>query len=129
MNAASLIARLREQRDSWFVLREAATDRPELAVCLRRPAAADFVGLRAEDGGISREKLVETVCSSAVAWRGFTEAELLGAAVGSADPLPFDADVWAESVRDDAEWLAACVAHVVEQLTQHSSLAEDRRKA
>jgi len=38
-------------------------------------------------------------------WSGFTEADVLGAAIGSSDPIDFDADLWIEMAADKSEWL------------------------
>lgn len=129
MSAAVLIAQLQQQRQSWCVLRKAAAGQAELSVCLRRPTELDLAELRrAESGSFAKVTLADTVCKSAVDWRGFTEAELLGASIGSSDPLPFDTDLWTEVVLDHAEWLGTCIGHIVEQLVSHSKAREEQQK-
>jgi len=89
-----LIQRLREQRLRWvdtgpgrrvqvLVLRE--TELPQLR---NRP-------------------LVDVVCDQAVAWEGYTEATLLGAAIGASDPLPFTPELWAEVARGSIDTVGA----------------------
>ncbi|PTT78639.1 hypothetical protein DBR42_23045, partial [Pelomonas sp. HMWF004] len=65
MSAAQLIAKLREQRDTWCVLREAADGEPELAVCLRRPAEAEMPAYRPTGSQTMQELLTEAVCRQA----------------------------------------------------------------
>ena len=126
--AAQLIERLRAQRDSWCVLREAGDGEPELAVCLRRPTEAELPAYRPAQGQTMHQLLTDAVCRTAVGWRGFTEAELLGAAIGSSDPLEFSADLWAEAVRDRVEWVNACAGHLMEQINRHLEAKAERQK-
>lgn len=128
MSAAQLIAKLREQRDSWCVLREAADGEPELAVCLRRPTEAEIPGYKPTATQSTEQLLTEAVCRQAVGWRGITEAELLGAAVGSSDPVEFSVDLWAEVVRDRADWLSACAVHLMQQINSHLRAKAEQRK-
>lgn len=128
MSAERLIARLREQRDSWLVLREAGDGEPELAVCLRRPTEAELPAYRPAEGQTMHQLLTEAVCRTAVAWRGITEAELLGAAIGSSDPVEFSSELWAEVVRDRADWVNACAGHLMEQINSHLTGRAEQRK-
>lgn len=128
MSAQKIIDQLRAQRESWCVLREADADTPELAVKLRRPAEVE---LQAYRGGAGRDldaTLTEAACSTAVDWRGFSEAELLGAAIGSSDPLPFSADLWREAVRDRLDWLGKCANHVMTAVAEHFAAKAEQRK-
>jgi hypothetical protein len=106
MDAKTLIAALLDQRDSWCELA------PALKVKLRRPPEEELGQFY---GGVT----AAAVKKYAVDWSGFTEAELLGAAVGSSSLLPFSADVWAVVVGDKAEWLELCAQHLVQQITAH----------
>lgn len=128
MSAQQLIERLRAARDSWCVLREADGGMPELAVQLRRPAEVEMSKLRPGPGRDLDAALTEAACSTAVGWRGFTEADLLGAAVGSSDPLPFDAALWREVAGDRMEWLTACANHILAQVKEHFAQKAEQRK-
>ncbi|PTT75431.1 hypothetical protein DBR42_28940 [Pelomonas sp. HMWF004] len=75
-----------------------------------------------------QELLTEAVCRQAVGWRGITEAELLGAVVGSSDPVEFSTDLWAEVVRDRADWLGTCSVHLMEQINGHLQAKAEQRK-
>lgn len=128
MSAAHLIARLREQRNTWLVLREAEADMPELAVCLRRPPEADLPDFRPTADKPLHQLLAESVCKAVVGWRGFTEADLLGSAVGSSDAVDFHPDLWAEVVRDRSDWLNRCAAHLMECINAHIAARAEQRK-
>lgn len=126
--AAQLIERLRAQRDSWCVLREAGDGVAELAVCLRRPTEAELPAYRPAEGQSMHQLLTDAVCRVAVGWRGVTEADLLGPAIGSSDEVPFDAALWAEAVRDRVEWVNACASHLMEQINRHLEAKAERQK-
>ncbi|MEJ1938836.1 hypothetical protein WDZ92_52230, partial [Nostoc sp. NIES-2111] len=128
MSAERLIARLREQRDSWLVLREAGDGVTEQAVCLRRPAEAEMPSYRPSGGETMHQVLTSAVCRVAVNWRGITEADLLGAAVGSSDLVEFSQELWAEVVRDRSDWLSKCADHLMEQIHSHLSAKALQRK-
>lgn len=115
---ATLVERMLATRDVVVELRPAADGRPALAVTLRRPAESRILQLR---GTVSEAD----VCTSAVAWSGFSEAELFGAAVGNPDPLPFDADAWAAWVSDNVDAMALCASRLNDAIQAHL----DRRAA
>lgn len=112
MESSALIKALLGQRESWCELGDG------LAVKLRRPAESEMPAFYR---GVS----VESLKTYTVDWRGFTEATLLGQAVGASDALPFDADVWAALMPDRIDWVEACSAHLVDQITKHVE-AHDR---
>jgi hypothetical protein len=106
MNADLTIKRLREQRELWIELS------PELAVCVRRPLEAEF-------GKFMQGVTVDHVCEYVVNWRGFSEATLLGSAHGSADPLPFDAALWSEYVRDHVSTVVVIAKQLADRIQRH----------
>lgn len=118
MDAQALIKQLQAQRESWCELAPAANGKPALEVLLRRPPEAEL-------GSFLRGVSIAAVRSYAVNWRGFTEATLLGEAVGSADVLPFDAALWSEVVGDRAAWANACATHLADAIKAHL----DRKEA
>lgn len=91
-----LIKQLREQRMSWVELG------PDKAVRIIRPPEREiFINLyKGKSILVGFDELVRYT----VDWRGFTEADVLGAAVGSADAVPFSAELWAEVAADHTEW-------------------------
>lgn len=84
---------MREQRLHWVELDEGAESGQGRAVRYRRPAEAEMHQFVA---GVS----VDHVADFAVDWRGFTEATLLGSAIGSSDDVPFSREAWGLYVRD-----------------------------
>nr|WP_145544782.1 hypothetical protein [Variovorax boronicumulans] len=90
--ARNLIERLQAQRKHWV---DVGAGR---RVQFMRPPEVELPRLV---HGVRIDHLKQYVCG----WEGFTEATLLGAGVGSSDPVPFHADLWAEVVADDAKLL------------------------
>lgn len=116
MDAVALIARLLEQREFMLELE------PGLRVKLRRPAEAE---LGAYLRGV-RE--ADTHLRCVVGWEGFSEATLLGPAIGSADPLPFDASAWLVAAADRGEWIASIAQALGEAIDAHAKQREATAK-
>lgn len=102
-----LLARMAAQREQWVPLGGAR------AVCIRRPLELELVRLR-QPGAVA-----EFVVSAACNWRGFTEADLLGAADGSDAPVAFATELWAEWVRDRSDAMASVSTELVNMVTRH----------
>lgn len=68
------------------------------------------------------------VCSIIDGWEGFAEADLIGAAVGSSDALPFDLDACIEYVLDRPDVFGALVTAVVDELNRANEQRSDDRK-
>lgn len=119
-SAQVLIQRLQAQRASWCELQPATEGKPAIAVQLSRPVDAELPGFQAaRQAGTLRERLVQAACEQATGWRGMSEAALFGAAIGSADELPFDLALWAEIVRDRQPWLDAVAVHLMDAISAH----------
>ena len=103
---ASLIARMDAQRTRWAVLPDGRR------VQFRRPLETEFGKFRS---GVSVDHLVEYACG----WEGFTEADLLGAAIGSSDPVAFAPELWGRLVRDRLDYVAPVAQAIVDAVTQH----------
>lgn len=62
-------------------------------------------------------------------WEGFTEASILGAEIGSSDPVPFDPELFAELATDQIEWVTkvanAILESVVENIEQRNKEAKN----
>lgn len=99
MSADKLIKQLREQRMSWVDVAEGKAIR-----IIRPPEREIFTKLYK---GTSVLVGFEEMACYSVDWRGFTEADILGAAVGSADAVPFSAELWAVVAADHTEWSQA----------------------
>jgi hypothetical protein len=102
----SLINRLLSQRESWLDLE------PGKRVKVRRPPELEAVDLR---HGVTLEHVTKYV----VGWEGITEADLLGATVGSDTVPAFSADVWTIVVTDRMEWFALVRNKIMELVVEH----------
>lgn len=109
MNAQSLIARMREQRQSTVELGDG------LSVTIIRPCEADIRAF----SGASRPSDLDVARKYVVGWKGFTEATLLGEAVGASDEVPFSQEVWTEAVADRLDWVHKVVIAVVSSIHSH----------
>lgn len=118
-----LIAALRSAREKWVDVA------PGKAVKIRRPTEAEFPAfVRVVDGKRSLSVELHHVQQYVTDWRGFTEADLLGATVGVADAVPFDAALWAEVVADHLEWLKPAAQALLAAITQHVDLEDAAAK-
>lgn len=103
---AALIARMDAQRTRWATLPGGRR------VQFRRPLETEFGRFRQ---GVTVEHLAEYACG----WEGFTEADLLGAAIGSSDPVPFSPELWGRLVRDRLDYVAPMAQAIVDAVTEH----------
>lgn len=110
-----LVAQLLATREQWVELDDG------LGVKVRRPPESQFPLLR---GGMTTEVIAATV----VDWRGFTGATILGAAIGSSDPVAFDAELWRIAAEDRVDWLSKVAAAVIASVTQYIERREADRK-
>lgn len=85
-----LLARMAEQRAQWVEVVEGKS------VEYLRPEQVDLPGVIS---GFRLEHVIKYVRN----WKGFSEADLLGAAIGSSDPIDFDRDLWAAYVRENVD--------------------------
>ena len=114
--ADALLAQLRAQRLRWVDM--AAAGSPGVRVQMDTPsqfkASRIARALRSGDG----DGAISEVASLVQAWEGVTGAMLLGAAVGSADPVPAHAGVLAVICADRPEWVNALCMAAIEQATE-----------
>lgn len=89
-----VIERLRASRTHWVDLPAGKR------IQYLRPPETELPLLR---HGVRLEHVIQYV----VGWEGYSEALLLGASVGSSDPLPFETALFSEVIRDDAVALGA----------------------
>lgn len=92
MDAATLIAKALEQRESWVDLGGGKRAK------IRRPPVAEMFQF-------GRVTSTEAWLRLVVGWDGFTEADVLGAAVGSDSAVPFDVELWVVLALDQVEWI------------------------
>lgn len=110
-----LLAQMALQRSRWVELGDG------LAVAMLRPLEVDLPGLA---GGVR----VEHVVQYAHNWRGFTEAVLLGKAVGGSDAVAFHADLWAAWVRDHIDAIPPVAQALADAVTAHLAAREAAAK-
>lgn len=103
---AALIARMDAQRTRWAQLPGGRR------VQFRRPLETEFGKFR---HGVTVDHLAEYACG----WEGFTEADLLGAAIGSSDAVPFSPELWGRLVRDRLDYVTPVAQAIVAAVTDH----------
>jgi hypothetical protein len=106
MDVKTLLAKMASQREVWVDL--SGTRRLQY----RRPPEVELPRLA---GGVTLEVVVQYACG----WSGFTEADLLGPAIGSNDEVPFSAELWEAYVRDHAGELQIAAKHMAETVTAY----------
>lgn len=105
MDVALMLARMQGQREFEVQLDNGRKVR------MRRPPEAELPRLI---GGVYLEHVVD----AAVGW-DFTEADLLGAAIGSEDEVPFATALWREYVADNTPALEACSRRLAEVVSDY----------
>ena len=105
----ALVAQLQAQRLQWVDVAPGVRMRIDTPSQFR--AARIAMGLRARDGDAVVAELVPLMRE----WEGITGAFLLGPAVGSADPVPFDARLLAMLCADRPEWVGKLGAAALDQ--------------
>jgi len=110
MDVQALLAKMAEQRAHWVDL--PGTGTPPLRLQFHRPPEVELPALA---HGVRVDHVIQYACG----WAGFTEAALLGPAVGSADAVPFSRDVWAAWVRDHADAVPAVAKALADVVTRH----------
>jgi hypothetical protein len=109
-----LITQLRAQRQTWVDLA------PGKRVQIIRPAESEIGDFfRVTNGDRSMVCGLDQVAKFVTGWDGITEADLLGAAVGASDAVPFDAALWAEVVADRSDWLKLVAAALLDAIVRH----------
>lgn len=103
MDATKLIAKALEQRESWVDLGGGKRAK------IRRPPAAQMFDF-------GRATTPEMFLRSVVGWDGFTEADVLGASVGSDSTVPFDVELWLVLALDQVEWIGKVSEALVEAI-------------
>lgn len=151
MDYTALIARMDEQRAQWLDIHEAlvanierlrlAADSPEEVKALDQHLAdaAKYQGLRlrflrpleTDTHGMRVKTLRDVTESSAefvVDWSGFTEATLLGAAVGSDQVVPFHRPLFVRWLRDRTDVVAALGEAIKAAVDAHVAARDQSRK-
>jgi hypothetical protein len=122
----ALIAQLLAQRESDCDLREKSADKPAMGVRVRRPPETEwgrFVGSGHAIGAM-RDIAVEYV----IGWYGFTEADLLGASIGSSDAVEFSRELWEVAAADRADWVGLVFDKLLNLVTEYHQQRKEAAK-
>ena len=115
-----LIKQMREQRMAWLELQ------PGKSARLIRPTQIEVMRLMFKNGTI--EITLEQAQQFVVDWQGFTQADLLGASVGSSDALDFDKDLWREVSNENAKWLGDVANRLLEMVLEKHGADRENQK-
>lgn len=114
-NNDSLLARMDAQRTHWADLPDGKR------VQFRRPLETEFGRFRE---GVGVEHVAECVCG----WDGFTEADLLGAALGSDAAVTFDPALWSRVMRDRVDYMQPVAQAIAKAIGDHLQAKEAAAK-
>lgn len=106
MDVTALLARMAAQREAWVDLPGGQR------LQYRRPPEVELPRLM---GGVGLEHVVGYACG----WDKFTEADLLGPAVGSSDAVAFSPELWRAYVQDHADALQAVAAAMAKTVSEY----------
>lgn len=114
MDSRALLAALKRRREKKVELGNGKS------VTFLRPTEADMGAMLAITGDKGTWNVgIEQVRKFVVGWSGFTEADLLGAAIGASDPVEFDAELWAEVCSDDIAWVRQVADAILTSVVDH----------
>lgn len=120
--SATLIARMRAQRQSWVNVA------PGKRIQIIRPHESALGEFLAPGSGNGLQADLAHVVKYTTDWEGITEADLLGATVGAADAIPFNAELWAETCADRTDWIRAVAAQLLDAIVAHQQAKADAAK-
>lgn len=111
-SAAELLRQSKLKRSKWYEL----DDPPRRAVQIRRPQEGELFDMR---GSRTAQDVVDLLSAAAIDWRGFTEADILGEAVGSQDAAEYSPELFAEWVFDHVDVLMNLAGRVIDDAKKH----------
>src|SRR5574343_637511 len=120
MDYTALIARMDEQRAQWLDL----VDFPGKRLRFLRPLETDIHGMRAK----TLRDIAESAAEFVDDWSGFTEATLLGDAVGSDQPVAFHRALFVRWLRDRTEVVAALGEAIKASIDAYVAARDQSRK-
>ncbi|MBY0467605.1 MAG: hypothetical protein K2Q07_01360 [Burkholderiaceae bacterium] len=115
MNADQLLKQRLEQRTLRCEVE------PGKVLLMRRPLEGQFGRLK---GGVTRELLAEF----AFDWKGVTEADLLGAAIGAEDEAPFSQELLTDVLHERTEWANKAAKELIDSITAYLAQREATAK-
>ncbi len=121
-----LVAKLRKSREFKVDLGDG------LKVIALRPTEAEVQKMLkpfpGDDTKATIEVQTEHVAAAVIGWEGFTEAAILGADVGSSDPLEFDSELWGALAADDRAWYFKVSMAMITAINAHTLKKLDTAK-
>lgn len=113
-------AALRKRREKWVDTDEGKR------VQFRRPTESEMgahLEVRGQGESATSTWVIrnDDVFKYVVGWEGYTEADILGAAVGASDPLPFDADLFREFALDNVDLLGKVAKGILDSILAYIS--------
>lgn len=102
MDAKQLIEAMKTQRQRWVDV--APGKRVRILLPTELEVVRHFAKVGAE-GKLSLAADFDEVKRFTTGWEGFTEADILGAAVAPADPAAFDPDLWELVAAEHLDWV------------------------
>lgn len=122
MSPDALLAQLEAARLRWVsVSEEGDAQQVQIETPSQFRAWKLLDALRASDG----DAMIDLLVPMARDWKGITQADLQGAAVGSSDAAPFSARLLRLALMDRPRW----VTHLAMESVKASKEAADRIKA
>lgn len=114
MGAKEVLAQRKKGREKSVPLGDGLS-----AVITRPPEAHWPALLQFNDGKATWSVGLAEVRKYVVGWDGFTEATFLGAAIGSGDPIPFDAELWDDYCTDNVEAVKAVAEAILDTVVKY----------
>lgn len=125
MDAKLLLAQMRRNREQSVDLGDGKS------VTFRRPPEAEMNALLVSEPGSDKVTFsvdVQHVRKYVVGWKGFTEADLLGSAIGSDTTVEFDVDLWDEMCSDRLEWVTKVAKAILDSVVHFINNRADNAK-
>ena len=116
MEPRALLAALKRRREKTVDLGDGKT------VTFLRPSESEMGGMLDVKGDQAEWNVnIEHVRKCVVGWGGFTAADLLGASIGSSDPVEFSVDLWHEVCADNVEYVTKVARAILTSVVDHIS--------
>jgi hypothetical protein len=121
LDAKLLLEQMRGQRKRWVQVAEGK--RVQILLPTELEVVRHFVKPGA-DGKVNLSCDIEEVKRFTCGWEGFTEADLLGAAVGAADAVPFDPGLWGLVIEEHLDWVRAVAKALLDGVVERQLARE-----
>lgn len=120
--SAAVLQRLRAARQSWVELE------PGKRIQITRPPEADMQDFIPRPGESEVDRMLRCATKYVVGWEGITEADLLGEALASPEPVKFEPVLWAEVVRDNRDWMMKVVVGLMDVVSAYEKARSESAK-